>query len=210
MDKYFTSKLTSIKSSPNAKVIGTYDPYHDEYIVSFKISTATNAGDATLAFSESINKWTSFYSFIPDSGNYIFNQYITHKSGVLYTHNNNSTYGSFYGVTSGSYIDIVFNNSPTLIKTFLGVIEQSNTKWIPTSINTSNGQVSELIESDMYEKEDVFFASFLRDSSSPGGLIDGDDLKGNWIRLKLSESNTTISTLFSVDVRSIPSYQGVK
>ena len=210
MDSYFTSKLTSIKSSPNVKVIGSYDPYNDEYIVSFKIATASNAGDATLAFSEMINRWTSFYSFIPDSGGYIFNQYITHKAGVLYTHNNNSSYGTFYGTNTGSYVDIVFNNSPTLIKTFLGFIEQSNTKWTPTVISTSNAQASSLNDTDLFEKEDVFFASFLRDSNSPNGLINGDDLKGNWIRLKLTESNVTKSTLFSVDVRSIPSYQGIK
>jgi hypothetical protein len=210
MDSYFTSKLTSLKSSANAKVIGSYDPYNDEYLITFKITTASNAGDATIAFSELINRWTSFYSFIPDSGGYIFNQYITHKAGVLYTHNNNSSYGTFYGVNTGSYVDVLFNNSPTLIKTFLGFIEQSNTKWTPTVISTSNGQVSELNDSDVFEKEDVFFASFLRDSSSPDGLINGDDLKGNWIRLKLAESNVTKSTLFSVDVRSIPSYQGIK
>jgi hypothetical protein len=210
MDSYFTSKLTSIKSSPNVKVIGSYDPYNDEYIVSFKIATASNAGDATIAFSEMINRWTSFYSFIPDSGGYIFNQYITHKAGVLYTHNNNSSYGTFYGVNTGSYVDIVFNGSPNLIKTFLGFIEQSNTKWTPTVISTSNAQTSELNDTDVFEKEDVFFSSFLRDSGSPDGLINGDDLKGNWIRLKLTESNVTKSTLFSVDVRSIPSYQGIK
>jgi hypothetical protein len=210
MDSYFTSKLTSIKSSPNVKVIGSYDPYNDEYIVSFKIATASNAGDATIAFSEVINRWTSFYSFIPDCGGYIFNQYITHKAGVLYTHNNNASYGTFYGTNTGSYVDIVFNGSPTLIKTFLGFIEQSNTKWTPTVISTSNAQASSLNDTDVFEKEDVFFASFLRDSTSPGGLINGDDLKGNWIRLKLTESNVIKSTLFSVDVRSIPSYQGIK
>jgi hypothetical protein len=52
--------------------------------------------------------------------------------------------------------------------------------------------------------------SFLRDSNSPGGLLNGDDLKGNWIRLKLSESQTTKTTLLSADVRHIPSYQGIK
>jgi hypothetical protein len=210
MDSYFTSKLTAIKSSPNVKVLGSYDPYNDEYIISFKITTASNAGDSTLAFSEQINRWTSFYSFIPDFGGYIFNQYITHKSGVLYTHNNNDTHGSFYGVNYDSFIDVVFNSSPNLVKTFIGIMEQANVKWIPVDIDTSNGQVSSLIADDIYRKEDVYLASFLRDTSSPGGLLSGDDLKGNWIRLKLLESNTVKSTLFSVMVRAIPSYQGIK
>lgn len=210
MDSYFTNKLTSIKSISNAKVLGSYDPYNDEYLITFKLSTAPNALDQTIVFSELINRWTSFYSFIPDFGGYIFNQYITHKNGTLYTHNNNSSYGTFYGTNYESYVDLVFNSSATLIKTFLGFIEQSNTRWTPTVISTSNSQISELVDADLSEKEDVFFASFLRDSSSPGGLLNGDDLKGNWIRLKLVENNRTKATLFSADVRFIPSYQGIK
>jgi hypothetical protein len=211
MDSYFTTKLSSIRSFPNARILGSYDPYNDEYIISFKLASTTDPTlDQTVAFSESINRWTTFYSFKPDTGGYVFNQYITHYNGRLYTHNNNNTYGRFYGGNYPSEVTIVYNQSPTLIKSFLAFIEQSNAVWVPTEISTSLGQASSLLSSDAVLKEGVYFMSFLRDSNSPGGLLNGDDLKGNWIRLKLSESQTTKTTLLSADVRHIPSYQGIK
>jgi hypothetical protein len=52
--------------------------------------------------------------------------------------------------------------------------------------NTSIGQDSNLIEADFSNVEDKKHATMLRDSNSPGGLINGDVLKGDWIKVKLS------------------------
>lgn len=208
MDGYFTNKLAFTNTVANAKILGSYDPRNDEYIISFTYPNGSN--QETVAFNELINRWTTFYSFIPDSGGYIYNQYITHKNGAHYTHNTNNTYGSFYGVNYGSEVTIVYNQSPLLIKSFLALMEQANTPWAPTVIETNLGQASSLNTSDATLKEGVYFMNFLRDANSPGGLINGDDLKGNWIRMKLSESLTTKATLLSAEVRHIPSYQGIK
>ena len=217
MDSYFTSKLSFTKTQTNAKIIGTYDPRNNEYIVSFKYPSQTN--QETLAFNEDINRWTSFYSFIPDFGGYIFNQYITYSSGNMYTHNTNALYNLFYGVQYSSTVDLVYNASPALIKSFLGLIQQTNTVWSvpvvpvvpnPVYIETSGGQTSTLLSTDFSQKEGVWFASLLRDIGSPGGLINGDDLKGNWIKLPLANSSTAQINLLAIDVRHIPSYQGIK
>jgi len=201
MDSYFTERLAFARAN-NQPVIGSYDPYNDEYVVSIN--------NTSVAFSESINRWTSFYSFFPDAGGYIFNQYITHKNGNLYVHNTNNTYGRFYNGNNSASITIVYNQSPLLVKSFIALIEQANAGWVPTEISTSLGQVSSLNSTDVTLKEGVYFMNFLRDSNSPGGLVNGDDLKGNWIKMKLTQTNTTKSILLSADVRHIPSYQGVK
>jgi hypothetical protein len=217
MDSYFTAKLAFTKTQTNAKIIGSYDPRNNEYIVSFKYPSGTN--QETLAFNEDINRWTSFYSFIPDFGGYIFNQYITYKAGAMYTHNTNSVYNSFYGTPYPSTVDLVYNSSPALIKSFLGLIQQGDTVWsvpvvpvvpIPVYIETNIGQTSTLLSTDFVKKEGVWFASLLRDIGSPGGLINGDDLKGNWIKIPLANSSTSKINLLSIDVRHIPSYQGIK
>lgn len=208
MDSYFTTKISYTNTISNAKMIGSYDPRNDEFIISFTYPSGTN--QETVAYSELINRWTTFYSFIPDSGSYIFNKYITHKNGALYVHNVSNTYGSFYGVNYPSEVTIVYNQSPLQIKSFLALMEQSNTPWAPTVISTNLGQASSLAATDATLKEGVYFLNFLRDSNSPGGLLNGDDLKGNWIKMKLSESDTTRVQLLSVDVRHIPSYQGIK
>ena len=210
MDSYFTSKLSAIRSYPNAKILGSYDPYNDEYIMSFRYETSETQPDETVAYSESINRWTTFYSYKPDIGGYIFNQYITHKNGVLYKHDTNATHNSFYGQTYNSTLTTVFNLSSAVIKSYLGVMYQSNTVWTPTSIETSLGQTSSLVSGDFSQKEGVYFASFLRDSLSPGGLINGDDLKGDWIRMTFTNLSTSRTTVLGMDLRFINSFHGVK
>jgi len=207
MDSYFTAKLSFTKTQTNAQILGTYDPRNNEYIVSFKYPSGTN--QETLAFNEDINRWTSFYSFIPDFGGYIFNQYITYKAGAMYTHNTNSVYNLFYGIQYSSIVELVYNSSPSLIKSFLGLIQQTNTVW-SGGVSTSQGQASTLLSTDFSQKEGVWFASILRDSSSPGGILNGDDLKGNWIKFSLGNGSTAQINLLAIDVRHIPSYQGIK
>ena len=209
MDSYFTSKLSYTNNVANAKVLGSYDPRNDEYIVSFAYP-AGGSLRATVAFSEMINRWTTFYSFYPDCGGYIYNQYITYYQGAMYTHNTNSVYNEFYGVNYSSVVRIVYNASPSLIKSFLGVMQQSNTVWSIPGIYTNIPQTSSLESTDFSKKESVWFASLLRDISSPGGIINGDDLKGNWVKLELENASLNKITLLSVDVRHIPSYQGIK
>ena len=209
MDSYFTSKLSYTNNITNAKILGSYDPRNDEYIISFRYVSGTD--QETIAFAEQTNRWTTFYSFIPDFGNYIFNQYITYKDGAMYTHNTNSVYGSFYGVTDSSMVELVYNASPSLIKTFIGVMQQSTSPWVPLEISTSNVQASELATDNFTLKEGVWFASLLREKTvDPTTLYFGNDLKGNWIRLKSTVSGGSKETLLAMDVRHIPSYQGIK
>ena len=214
MDSYFTAKLSYTKNIANAKVIGSYDPRNDEYLLTFKYPSPTEqfpGNNQTVAFAEQTNRWTSFFSFIPEYGNYIFNQYVTFQNGSMWTHNTNNNYGNFYGSSYSSSVDIVYNASPSLIKTFIGVMEQASTVWTPVNIDTSTVQVSELPESSFTLKEGVYFASLLREKTGDiRSLYFGRDLKGNWIKLYLGMGSNAKQTLLSVDVRHIPSYQGIK
>jgi hypothetical protein len=214
MDSYFTAKLSYTNNIANAKVLGNYDPRNDEYIITFKYPSPTNqfpGNNQTVAFSEDINRWTSFYNFIPDCGGYIFNQFITYQNGTMWTQNTNDYYGSFYGTAWVSTVDVVYNASPSLIKTFIGIMEQASAVWAPVNIDTSTIQVSELPESSFTLKEGVWFASLLREKTGDiRSLYFGKDLKGNWIKLYLALGSNAKQTLLSVDVRHIPSYQGIK
>ena len=227
MDSYFTKNLSDINKVPNAKILGTYDPRNDEYIITLKYSLDENS--STVAFSELINRWTTFYSFIPENGAYIFNKYFTFKDGNMFIHNVNDSYNTFYGEKYDSVVSLTYNQTPLAVKSFIGLMEQSTSEWIPkstseayqsaetilasseeTGILTNLGQASNLAQEDFSYKEGVFFASLLRDVKSPGGLFNGDDLKGNWIKLRLVNDSPTKESLLSVEVRHIPSYQGIK
>lgn len=208
MDSYFTKKLSEVRNISNVKLIGSYDPRNDEYIITIKRNDSISE---TIAFNEQINRWTSFYSFTPEHANYIFNKYMTFLDGSMYEHNTNNTYNYFYNTLYPSKIDITFNGNPISIKTFIGIMEQSSDLWLAPEILTSTtSQKSSLNGDDFLQKEGVWFASLLRDENSPGGLFEGDDLKGNWIKFKLrNDSNFKINTL-SISSNHIPSYQGIK
>ena len=218
MDSYFTSKLASVRTITNMKLIGSYDPRNDEYITIFKYPTGGGTSE-TVAFNEIINRWTSFYSFTPEHADYIFNKYMGFNNGVMWEHNSSNSYNSFYGTSYDSIVQLTFNGTPSLVKSFVGLMEQSNTVWyaksnivssVETAIKTNLNQTSNLLASDFSKKEGVWFASILRDSSSPGGIINGDDLKGNLIKFRLVNEPTERASLLSAELRYIPSYQGIK
>ena len=76
-------------------------------------------------------------------------------------------------------------------------METGNTTWacpvIYTQMDTGgtsgNKQTSQLLESDFTTLESEYQASFLRDSNSPGGLVEGDSLKGNYIVVKFEKTS---------------------
>ena len=100
----------------------------------------------TLGFSEGTNKWTSFYSYIPDFYSKINKQFVSFKQGRVYRHNDsdlysllNSDFNNFYGNGNLSYIDFVFNAEPSSVKSYNAIGLESDTKFI-TGMFTNTGQ----------------------------------------------------------------------
>jgi hypothetical protein len=98
--------------------------------------------EKTVTFSEDVNGWTSFKSFIPESGLSLSKKYFTIDKGGLWQHyvplkeyfpadgsasylvsssvKNAENYNMFYGVhsTQGSSVRVILNNEPSTVKTF--------------------------------------------------------------------------------------------
>ena len=81
---------------------------------------------ATVSFSEDVKGWTSFKSFIPDSGASLNSQYFTMKNGELFQHYTNESRNCFYGESMAestpnptpSSITVILNQSPSSVKSF--------------------------------------------------------------------------------------------
>ena len=103
----------------------------------------------TVAFQEGLNRWTSFYSFIPEFYSKIDRQFITFKKGRLYRHNDSDIYNrntlnkaqmnTFYGNRNLSYLDFVFNAEPSSVKTYNAIGIESDTKFL-TGLFSNMGQ----------------------------------------------------------------------
>ena len=107
MTDYFADNLKQ-----NDTLLGTFDDRKQEYNLTLKEQ------QKTLSFSEAAKGWTSFKSFIPESGFSINNNYYTLKHGELWQHHINETRNNFYGDDYNSHVDILFNEESATVKSF--------------------------------------------------------------------------------------------
>ena len=193
LDDWAVSKLSIYyKFGYKDVIFGAYDKLNNNYIVHLQAVANIEPDLAitdtyTLAFNEQSNSFVSFYSYYPEAMVFSNGGFYSMKSGKVYIHDV-VTVGSrayFYGVAGACYIQCVFNSSRDAKKRFNAITYLGDGVWEVVS-NTSTGQDSSLIEADFRNVEDKKHATMLRDSNSPGGLINGDVLKGDWIKVKLS------------------------
>lgn len=188
----------------------------------------SNVQQNTPVYSFKNKKWGEFRTIAPDYGFSIYIDMVTLFLGNLYLHENGSTdRNNFYGTQYQTIFQYVENKEPVLLKSYNSIALQSN-ELLVTSANgivTSLGQISELIEQDFIKSvlndgvtsvnvesvEGIYSSSFLRDKLSPGGLINGDGLRGNYITITLITVNGNVALrLFSIAVNSSKLNIGVR
>ena len=193
LDDWAVSKLSKYyKFGYKDVIFGAYDKLNNNYVIHLQ-SVANIEPDLaitdtyTLAFNEQSNSFVSFFSYYPEAMVFSNGGFYSMKSGKVYIHDvaTAGSRASFYGVAGACYIQCVFNSSRDAKKRFNAITYLGDGVWEVVS-NTSIGQDSSLIEADFRNVEDKKHATMLRDSNSPGGLINGDVLKGDWIKVKLS------------------------
>lgn len=172
-------------------------------VVAGIIKKINESRESTIAFNETKNRWTSFYSYQPD--NMVMDNIgiITFKNGQLYLHEKNVLYNNFYGEQYSSEIHIVSNTNPSVVKTYLALTEESEDEWEMYQCLTPSGQDSEILITDFEKKEDIFYSNFYRDKNTVNcinALIEGEILKGKTMLIKLRNKLTTETKLFAVDV----------
>jgi hypothetical protein len=176
--------------------------------------------EQTIVFSETRKGFEGFLTYYPEMMCTLGTLLIGFKNGDLWTSDNEPYYNNFFGVQYDSSITPVFNKNPLLKKTYLSIEEIASSEWtcdIDTDTKSYGNvkQQSNLISSDFKQIEGNFFASFWKDSNSIGGIINGDSLKGNWIKIKFKYQypippNNFIVTLNLVNLEFIESPLNLK
>ena len=165
-------------------LVAGYDPKYDEYIVTFPAVYEKDEGNwdnessspdeivdtplnirptkvfwaKTLAFNETVGRWTSFYSFYPEYFSRVGKQFIGFQNGYLWKHNmtdrgyqdlftnkviniSPTGYNFYYGSQYHSKIQFPFNLEPSSVKTYNALSLESDTKLF-TSMHTNIGQTA--------------------------------------------------------------------
>ena len=214
------------------RIISGYDPKHHEFVITFPqithneataalydnwengsnnwdgetsvpgLGTYTNVTSETVAFSEKLNRWTTFYTFVPEmygkmnSNFFSFNHSqgtltdLTEgpilttdgstQGGHLWWHNSSSFYHKFYNQSNSTLsrfrLKVPFNQAPSTIKTYkaLSIEGSSCGGYLTTDIVTTDVVLS---SSAWDERENIQYASipYVADTYTGG---DGDELTG--------------------------------
>lgn len=169
----------------------------------------------TIAYSEKTHKWVSFYTYIPDNAFSLFTNTYSLFNGDLYVHKSGSlSRNNFYGIDYQSIIQFVDNVQPIVPKSYLSLSIQCNELMVTgdNGITTSLGQVSELAAQDFIKDyltdgtsnynvttiEGIYSASFWRDKNTD--LLNGDQLKGNYIIITLVSTNNSALLLYTINI----------
>ena len=171
MKGYFREKLKYYTN-----ILGTFDGVNDEYNLTLLKwdKFPTSSLDKTISFNEKSKGWISFKSFIPMSGVSVADRYYTTNDNKIYKHyvekiGSQSNYNTFYDTTTPSTIDVLFNESPSSMKSFLAISYEGTQSqilansqdnefyngaylsgWSAVSIETNlqKGKISEFIEKE--------------------------------------------------------------
>ena len=140
MKDFFRDNLINLDSATaKGKAIGGFDVHNKNYVVSLQ-SANDNIAYKTLSFDDSVNGWTSFYSYKPSFSFNLKNMFYTTNSNSLYVHNFNNPASTgkntFYNVAFDSSVKFVFNPKASVSKNFQTINYEGSDGWKVTSINS--------------------------------------------------------------------------
>ena len=135
MGDFFRDNLSEIGN--NGFILGMWDMHNKEYVLSMQ---NTNGTYKTLTFDEDVAGWTSFFDYKPNWGGSLRNNFYTFKNGEIWKHYSptNTGWGSFYGITYDSAVEVIFNPDVSLVKTFKTINYEGGPGWETLSFYTDS------------------------------------------------------------------------
>jgi hypothetical protein len=204
MTKYFKNKSEQyLPTKATTKIIGTIDPFNNEYILSFP--------DETIAFDYKEEKWVTKYSYIPEYGGSLNTNLFTFNDGKLYQHNLGD-YNTFYGTQYNRELSWAVNPKPTKSKTWDAV--QLNASSIDLTNGGANevfefsnreGQLTNIEAQDFELLEGVYYGYILKDTNTPNftgdsALLEGDDMRSKVLTVKHTDYSNDVGDVNTINI----------
>ena len=133
--------------------------------------------ERTVSYTEKIRGWTSFKSFIPESGVSMSKKYYTMNEGKLFEHHsNNVNRNQFYGVDGHSTVTTVLNQAPSTIKTF----NTLNYEGSQSKILKYHTAYEESVTPYNLEAKDGWYVEYLKTDKQEGTVKEFIEKEGKW------------------------------
>ena len=195
------------------RLLGGWDIHNKNYVVSIQDKSedaVTPDTYSTLSFEDDINGWTSFFTYEPNFVGSLKSKYYSFYDAEIYEHYDQTPghiRSTFYGVTSNSSVEFIFNASPSIIKNFKTVNYEGSNGWqVETFLSDAEGfdlqssaqqqyndsaKLVRSYEEGLYtesgvpyragfnRKENKYFANLINNSAArPGEVFFGDATTG--------------------------------
>lgn len=183
-----------------AAIIGCYNVLPDRDGEMLMCVQPGNLGSSviqgeTIVFNEKENAFRGFRDYNPDDFICCENVLYSFQNGVLYSHDNTSVYGNFYGTQYPCTITFVLNGNLIEKKAFKSISQVGSQAWECPSIYTNQYsygttvQQSNLVAEDFAYLGSVYDASFWMDANGQDGIFGTEPLKGNLIAIQFQVTN---------------------
>ena len=161
----------------------------------------------TLAFSEKTNRWTSFYSFVPENYSSSNAGLLSFKNGMLYKHDNEVSVNTFYNQGYTMAFGVVYNANSTLPKTY-----RYNTVHSLNPLSTwyvdEEGFMTILYDFEYKKKERTYYGPIMKDVGTLSTLATNGlasrytrkDMRDYFIMQHLFSSSNTYNKIMSTSV----------
>ena len=167
----------------------SYDPFHNMCFIAVGNETQS------LGYSDNLNRWIAAYDFVPSFAESYGDRMLLFKagSGILYRSLESGTkndYNAFFGnaAANGNIKFVVNSQLPVMplnvaVLHNMNVIDYNQPNYIKSSLLTvditnENGQTSAINETNWLLEDNRIYAHVMRDSSSTGGIIEGNYIVG--------------------------------
>tara|TARA_Y100001973_G_scaffold12471_1_gene17313 strand:+ start:72 stop:6425 length:6354 start_codon:yes stop_codon:yes gene_type:complete len=208
----------NLKKADN--IIGTYDVVNGEYNVTLDVNESlwSNGDSTTVSFNEGSKGWVSFKSFLPNTGLSISGKYFTAYHSVIYEHYvDNVNRNNFYGFFEESAIEVVFNDLPSVVKSFKTVNYEGTQSKVTqhTNVDNSTGEttiedaagntINDLTDGNYYnlqEKDGWYIDAFQTDLQS-GEVFEFIKKENKWFN-KITGNSVANESEFSVQGLGFP------
>ena len=209
MYDFFRDNMTNIG---NGKLVGGWDIHNKCYTLSIQ---PQGGGFKTLNFDEVVFKFAKYLSSFALNLFSVANRFLSTKGGVIYQHYSTAVDRAvFYGAAAGdSTVTTIFNDNPSLVKTFQTINYEGASNWQMESFVTNEDKAnpvtvysvpltladmqSQLLQNKFKAKEDKYFANLINTSAvTQGEVIYGaaiSGVKGFFATVKLKATNTATS-----------------
>jgi hypothetical protein len=153
--------------------------------------------EITASFSEDSKGWSSFKSWLQQTGISINDKYFTFSGGELYQHHDNETRNNFYGSQYTSTLCALFNDMPSSVKNFSSLSYEGSQSKI--DVNLTDGEYYNNIA------QTGWFAESIITDLETGQIPEFKEKEGKWFNFIRGNK---VNNLANLDVKQF-STQGI-